>query len=88
MNINSPAKQGSHVYKTGISLWWNVSSRFAGTFLFLKCMNDIFKNYRKAFVEKRNRNGSLVEQYSIKIVKYFIKTKMVHAVMKIIWTQK
>ena len=75
MNINSPAKQGSHVYKTGISLWCDVSSRFAGTFLFLKCMNDIFKNYRKTFVEKRNRNGSLVEQYSMKNSKIFHKDK-------------
>ena len=70
----------------------NVSFHFAGTFSFIKCMCDIFKNYRKAFDKKCNRNGSqineLVEYQFTKILKYSIKKKMVHAVMKIIWAQK
>ena len=55
MKINSSTSQGSHFHKTGISLWWgvfshiNVSSRFAGTFLFMKSMGDIFKDCRQAF---------------------------------------
>ena len=70
----------------------NVSFHFAGTFSFIKCMCDIFKNYRKAFDKKCNRNGrqinELVEYQFTKILKYSIKKKMVHAVMKIIWAQK
>ena len=45
---------------TGISLWWDVWSRFAGTFLFIKCICDILKDYRKAFDEKRNNNRSQI----------------------------
>ena len=53
-------------------------------------MCDIFKDYRKAFDEKLNKNRSqmneLVEQYLVVKNKNlnFIKTKMVHAAMKII----
>ena len=66
--MNYSTYQGSHVQKTGISLWWddfphiNVSSHFAGTFLFIKYMCDIFKNCRKAFSGKRNRNGSQINE--------------------------
>ena len=64
-----------------------VSSCFARTFLFIKCLCDIFKDCRHAFDEKRNRNGS---QINLLVEQYFIRNrkKMVHAAMKIIWTQK
>ena len=48
----------------------NVSSRPAGTFSFIKYMCDIFKDCRKAFEEKGNKNRSqineLVTQYLVK----------------------
>ena len=68
MKINSTTSQGSHFHKTGISLWWgvfshiNVSSRFAGKFLFMKSMSDIFKDCRQAFGEKRNKNRSQMNE--------------------------
>ena len=68
MKINSSTSQGSHFHKTGMSLWWgvfpniNVSSRFAGTFLFMKSMGDIFKDSRQAFGEKRNKNRSQMNE--------------------------
>ena len=40
----------------------NVSSLFTGTRLFIKCMNDIFKDCRKTFDKKRNRNGSQINE--------------------------
>ena len=40
----------------------NVSSRFDGTFLFIKYMCDIFNDCRKAFDEKCNRNGSQINE--------------------------
>ena len=62
MKINYPTYQISHVHKTGTSLCWgvfshvNVSSRFAGTVLFIKYLCDIFKDCTKAFEEKRIKN--------------------------------
>ena len=54
-------------------------------------MCDIFKDCRKAFDEKRDKNRSqineLVESYIVKNSS-FIKTNMLHAAMKIIWAQK
>ena len=38
----------------------SVSSRFAGTCLIIKCRCDIFKEWRKAFNETRNKNGSQI----------------------------
>ena len=49
-------KAGSHFGGTFFS-HINVSTRFAGTFLFIKCMCDIFKKSRKVFDEKLNRDG-------------------------------
>ena len=54
-------------------------------------MCDIFKDCRKAFHEKRDKNRSqineLVESCLVRNSS-FIKTNMLHAAMKIIWAQK
>ena len=48
----------------------NVSFRFAGTFLFIRSMYDIFKYSRNAFDEKHNKNrnqiNNLIEHYLVK----------------------
>ena len=68
----------------------NFSSRFTRSLMFIKSMCDIFKDCRKAFVEKRNKNRSqfnkLVEHYLVNTV--HLKIKMLHAAIKRIWGQK
>ena len=83
---------------TAIPLSQNRHLTLVGTFFSqinaYKVHVHIFKDYRKAFDEKRNRNRSqineLIEQYLVVKNKNFnfIKTKMVPAAMKIIWAQK
>ena len=46
------------------------------------------KHSTKSVIETESKLISWLSNSSQKIVKCFIKTKMVHAVMKIIWAQK
>ena len=52
--------------KPGISLWWDAFSPYkrfislCGDVFVYKCMCDIFKDCRKTFDEKINRNGSQI----------------------------
>ena len=86
MKINYLTLQGSHVHKTGISLWWDVffpiwtfHPVLQGRFCLQSTCVIFLKNCRKAFGGKRNKNGSqineLVEQYFIKNSKIFHKDK-------------
>ena len=68
MKINFPPirdpifiKPGSRFGETFFS-HINVSSRFAGTLLSIKCMCDIFKDCRKAFDEKFDKNRSQINE--------------------------
>ena len=68
MKISSPTYQRPTFIKAGSHFAGtfyphiNVSSLFTETLLFIKCLNDIFKDCRKAFDKKRNRNGNQINE--------------------------